>query len=58
MDLVTLDVTEVADRIAVGDWMELLGERITLDEIAALARTIGYEILTGLSPRVPRIYRG
>ena len=31
-------------------------ETITLDEVAAAAGTISYEILTGLSRRVARVY--
>lgn len=37
---------------------EQQGERITAEEIAAHAGTIGYEIVTRVSPRVPREYRG
>jgi alanine racemase len=33
------------------------GEEITLDEVAALAGTISYEVLTGLGQRVERVYR-
>ena len=33
------------------------GEEITLESVAALAGTISYEILTGLGPRVERVYR-
>ncbi len=58
MDLITLDVSEVASNVAVGDWVELIGDVVTLDEVAALARTIGYEILTGLGRRSERVYRG
>jgi len=57
MDLLTVDATEVADRIAVGDWVELVGDQISVDETAVLARTIGYEILTGLGRRARREYR-
>jgi alanine racemase len=32
-------------------------ERITLDGVAELAGTISYEILTGLTPRLPRIWQ-
>ena len=33
-----------------------LGEaEILLDEVAQQAETIGYEILTGLTPRLPRV---
>lgn len=58
MDLVALDVSEVAGQIAIGDWVELIGEVVPIDEVAALARTISYEVLTGLGRRSERIYRG
>jgi alanine racemase len=32
------------------------GEQITLDELAAAAGTISYELLSHLAPRLPRIY--
>ena len=56
MDLVTLDVSEVSGA-ALGDWVELIGVHRSLDQVAAEAGTIGYEILTGLGTRIPRIYR-
>ena len=46
MDLITLDVTDMPDAAASGDEVELLGDTITLDEVAALAGTNEYEILT------------
>ncbi|MCY4199211.1 MAG: alanine racemase [Gammaproteobacteria bacterium] len=48
MNLTTIAVTAHAT-LAVGDWVELIGAAKPLDDIAALAGTIGYEILTGLS---------
>jgi alanine racemase len=43
----------------VGDIATVLGcdgdEEITLQELASECRTIEYEILTGLSPRLPRV---
>lgn len=46
----------------VGDVVTLIGsdgaETITLDEVAGLASTISHEILTGVAPRVPRVYVG
>jgi alanine racemase len=33
-------------------------ERVTADELAGLIGTIGYEIVTTVSERVPREYRG
>lgn len=58
MDLVTLDATDLDGRIAVGDWVELVGANVTVDEVATLARTLGYEVLTGLGSRAPRRYVG
>ena len=42
----------------VGALVEALGPNVLLDDVAAAAGTIGYEILTGLSPRLQREYRG
>lgn len=55
MDLITLDVTDMA--VNPGDEAELLGETITLGEVAASAGTNEYEILTRLR-RMPRVYQG
>lgn len=52
MDLVAVDVTDVP--AARGDWVELFGPTVPLDEAAAHAGTIGYELLTGLSRRAER----
>jgi alanine racemase len=60
MDLVTIDVTEI-DPVAVGDPVVLFGpqgeERITVEEIAQKIGTIPYEVLCGVSARVPRFFR-
>lgn len=56
MDLVTIDVTEIPEA-AVGDEVVLLGDTITPEEIAAKIGTISYEVLCGVSARVPRVYR-
>jgi alanine racemase len=57
MDYIVLDVTDVpgAGR---GDWVELLGATIDVEELAARARTIGYEVLTRLGRRYARRYVG
>jgi len=55
MDLITLDVTDI--EVNPGDEAELLGETITLGEVAASAGTNEYEILTRLR-RMPRVYEG
>lgn len=57
MDLVTLDVTRVpAGDLAVGDYVDLIGGGVPLDEVARLAGTLGYELLTRLSSRAERVY--
>ncbi len=57
MDLTTVDITELADdAVRVGDWAAVIGPHLTVDDIADRTGTIGYEILTGLSARVPRLY--
>ena len=53
MDMLTLDVTGLA--VNPGDTAELLGDAITLGEVAANAGTNEYEILTRLR-RMPKIY--
>jgi alanine racemase len=55
MDLVTLDVTDCPEAEP-GGMAELLGEAITVDDLASAAGTIGYEILTSLGGRYARRY--
>ena len=55
MDAITIDLTE-HERVAVGDGVELWGQGIAVNTIAEAAGTIGYQLLTGVSARVPRIY--
>ena len=56
MDLVTLDVTALAEPPHIGADVELLGDTISLGEVAESAGTNEYEILTRLR-RVPRRYQ-
>ena len=59
MDLICCDVTALPhDLVRVGAPVEAVGPNVPLDEVAAAAGTIGYEILTRLSPRLKREYRG
>jgi alanine racemase len=59
MDLTVVDISDLSG-VKVGDVATLLGaegrEEITLDEMAGLADTVSYEILTGFTPRLPRIW--
>ena len=55
MDLTLLDVTDLPeDAVQPGDRAEFFGPNVALDEVAAAAGTIGYELLTGLGSRVNR----
>jgi alanine racemase len=51
MDLIVVDVTHVLPRVTIGDKADLLNTRLTVDRVAELAGTIGYEVLTSLSRR-------
>ena len=59
MDVTVLNVTDVPG-VVVGDVATFFGVadggEIRVDDVADHARTISYEILTGLTPRVPRIW--
>ncbi len=57
MDLIAIDVTDVPGAKA-GDWAELFGANIPVDEVALRAGTIGYELLTSLGRRYQRDYAG
>jgi len=57
MDLIAVDVTDVADDIRPGGLITLLGDDIGVDDLAARADTIGYEVLTSLGRRYRRTYR-
>jgi alanine racemase len=59
MDQVTVDVTDVPG-VRVGDDVTVIGRQgdamQTADDVGHAAGTISYDILTGLLPRVPRLY--
>ncbi len=55
MDMITVDLTDLP-QAALNDTAVLWGEGLSVDEIAAKAGTIGYELLSGVAPRVPREY--
>ncbi|HUF74828.1 MAG TPA: alanine racemase [Longimicrobiales bacterium] len=61
MDMTVVDISD-APGAGVGDVATLLGddgqESITVDELAGLAGTISYEILTGFTQRLPRVWTG
>ncbi len=59
MDMMMVDVTDVRD-VKEGDTAVLMGKcgdvQISAEDLADLSNTISYEILTGISERVERIY--
>jgi alanine racemase len=59
MDMIAVEVTGI-DGVEAGSPATLIGERggrlVGADEIARACGTISYEILCGISRRVPRVY--
>lgn len=57
MDLTTFDIGTIPEgRVQAGDYIELFGNNVGLDDIARAAGTIGYELLTSLGERYVRRY--
>jgi alanine racemase len=60
MDQILVDCGD--DEVAIGDDVVLVGrqgsERVAAEELAGIIGTIGYEVVTAISERVPREYRG
>jgi len=54
MDMTMLDVTGIP--VAEGDEVIVFGQELPVREMAAASQTIAYEILTGISQRVKRVY--
>ncbi len=59
MDQMMIDVTDVPG-VSVGDTATIFGRdgelEISADSVAEICGTIGYEIICGISKRVPRVY--
>lgn len=53
MDLITVDITDLPET---PEYLTLIGPHQGVDDLAAQAGTIGYEILTSLGPRYARRY--
>ena len=51
MDMITVDVTD-KPFAKVGSPVELWGELLPIDEVATSAKTVGYELMCSLAPRV------
>jgi alanine racemase len=58
MDVLAVDVTELAEgTVRRGDLATLIGDGVTVDDLAAGMGTIGYEVLTDLGRRYHRVYK-
>jgi alanine racemase len=55
MDMTMIDVTDIPG-IVPGMEVEIFGQHNSIDQIAQAAGTITYEIMTGISARVKRVY--
>lgn len=55
MDVCMIDVTDIAD-VSENDTVIIFGDDLTISELAQKTNTIPYEILTGVSQRVKRVY--
>jgi alanine racemase len=59
MDLMAVDITDIEkNAVRRGHMVTLIGDGITVDELAHHFGTIGYEVLTSLGPRYARVYKG
>ena len=55
MDMVTVDVTDCSN-LSLGAPAVLWGDEPSIDDVAAHSGTIGYELMTRLTPRANRVY--
>ena len=55
MDMLMIDVTDIRD-VGVGNLVEFWGQHISIDEVAKLSETIAYDLMCGITTRVPRVY--
>jgi alanine racemase len=55
MDMTMIDVTDIPG-VKEGDGVEIFGRNLPVQQVAEWSGTISYEILTGISQRVKRVY--
>ena len=55
MDMSMVDLTQLPT-VQVGDEVEIFGRRASVNDLAAAAGTIPYELVCAVSRRVPRVY--
>lgn len=55
MDMITVDLTDMSSPVNIGNSAILWGKELSVDEVASFSDTIGYELLCGITQRVPMI---
>ena len=55
MDMCIVDLTHL-EQVQTGDTVEVFGERQSINDLAAMAGTIPYELMCAVSRRIPRVY--
>lgn len=55
MDMLTVDLSDMPDA-RIGDAVQLWGERVAANDVAAASGTIAYQLFTGVSHRIPLRY--
>ena len=56
MDQFCVDVTDI-ENVKMGDTVTIFGPGLSVDEVAKFAQTINYEVVCGITKRVPRVYK-
>ena len=54
MDMITVDLTP-CPQAGIGSRVEMWGNNVKIDDVAAASGTVGYELMCALAPRVPVI---
>ncbi len=55
MDMLMIDITDIPN-VKEGDTVEIFGKTLPIQQVALWAGTIAYEVMTGISQRVKRVY--
>ena len=57
MNMIAMDLSGIPrDAVRAGMWMEIFGPNAPVERVAEQARTIPNKILTGIGPRMERVY--
>lgn len=59
MDYLTIDISDLSTKeIKIGNWVELIGQNMSIQNVANSSETIEYEILNNLGNRLQKYYIG